>query len=264
MYLDLYQVDSFTTDIFSGNPAAVVPLKQWLPDKTLQAIAAENNLSETAFFVPEDDCYHLRWFTPVSEVELCGHATLASAYVLYNYLGYWQDIVRFSTASGELTVERGAQGLKMELPSRPAQQAVLPDVIARAIGGSPVWAGVSKNWLLQFATEQQVKALSPDFAALIAYSNKNIIVTAPGDNCDFVSRFFAPKVGVNEDPVTGSAHCTLTPYWAEKLGKETLVARQISVRGGDLVCQQLGDRVALIGNCASYLKGQITIGSAFM
>jgi PhzF family phenazine biosynthesis protein len=259
MNLDLYQVDSFTEQLFCGNPAAVVPLKQWLPDATLQAIALENNLAETAFFVSVNGGFHLRWFTPTHEVDLCGHATLASAFVLYEYLGYAHDIIRFSTLSGDLTVCRDKRGLRMDLPSRPSQQAELPDEIASAIGNKPTWSGVCNNWLLVFENEQQVKAISPDFAWLLSVSDKNVIVTAPGDHCDFVSRFFALHVGVNEDPVTGSAHCSLIPYWAERLGKDELVARQVSDRGGDLWCRLNQDRVEIVGNCVTYLKGQIFV-----
>ncbi|MBL4827193.1 MAG: PhzF family phenazine biosynthesis protein [Spongiibacteraceae bacterium] len=259
MNFDMYQLDSFSTKVFAGNPAAVVPLEQWLPDSTLQAIAMENNLSETAFFVKEAEGFHLRWFTPIDEVDLCGHATLASAYVLYHHLAYSQESIRFFTLSGELTVQRESQGLRMNLPSRPAQSCELPEEISQAVGACPQWSGASNNWLLLFANEQEVLSISPDFSQLLARSDKNVIVTAPGDNCDFVSRFFAPLCGVDEDPVTGSAHCTLAPFWAERLGKDTLLARQVSARGGQLLCQVKGDRVEIVGDCVTYLKGQIFV-----
>lgn len=257
MTLDLYQVDSFTSRQFSGNPAAVVPLQAWLPDEQMQAIALENNLSETAFFIENGETYDLRWFTPTDEVDLCGHATLASAYVLYQYLGYRGDCIRFETRSGTLTVERESGGMVMDMPASFAEAAALPEAISEALGDTPLWSGLSNYWLLQFESVQQIRDLKPDFARLLAVSDKNLIVTAAGDDCDFVSRFFAPHVGVNEDPVTGSAHCILAPFWARYLDKQELLARQLSARGGELTCTVQGDRVRLLGQCAPYLIGQI-------
>ena len=262
--LELYQIDSFTEQLFCGNPAAVVPLDSWLPDDLMQSIALENNLSETAFFVAEGDGYHLRWFTPTDEMDLCGHATLAAAYVLFHHLNYGGDQVRFSTLSGDLVVSRDPAGLLMDFPSRPVTEQSLPDEIINALGAKPIWSGAGKNWLLLYETEQQVKALAPDFAQLLTVSDKNIIVTAISEEKgrdDFVSRFFAPHVGINEDPVTGSAHCSLIPFWAGRLGLNQLRARQVSARGGELVCTLDGDRVKMAGQCVTYMRGQFSIAA---
>ncbi len=259
MQIPIFQVDAFSSSIFSGNPAAVCPLKEWLPDPTLQAIAAENNLAETAFFVPANGAYRLRWFTPACEVDLCGHATLASAYVLFTELGENGPAVRFATKSGELTVERRGELLVMDFPSRaPAKQIPDPAVVA-AVGGKPVETLAARDYLLVYATAGEVKALSPDMPALQKVDRFAFIATAPGEDCDFVSRFFAPAQGIPEDPVTGSSHCTLIPYWAEKLSKTDLHARQISPRGGELFCRLRGERVEIGGRAALFLRGQLSI-----
>jgi PhzF family phenazine biosynthesis protein len=259
MDLPIYQVDAFSCTIFAGNPAAICPLTEWLPDATLQAIAAENNLSETAYFVRQGSRFHLRWFTPRCEVDLCGHATLASAYVLFHELAEPGDLIRFDTQSGELTVARDGDWLTLDFPSRPPGP-VSPDAgLMAALGGNPVEILAARDYLVRYATESEIRALAPDMQALARVDKFAVIATAPGDNCDFVSRFFAPAKGVPEDPVTGSAHCTLTPYWAGKLGKSKLHARQISERGGELLCTLAENRVKIAGRAALYLRGTITL-----
>jgi len=259
MKLDLYQVDAFTREIFKGNPAAVVPLKEWLPTETMLAIAAENNLAETAFFVKEGDGYGLKWFTPEIEMYLCGHATLASAYVLWQELGNEGHTLNFETKSGTLTVTREGELMVMNFPSRPAAETDAPDGLAEALGAAPQKVLKSRDYLAVYGSEAEVLALRPDFRAITELGVHAVIVTAPGDTSDFVSRFFAPSVGVDEDPVTGSAHCTLIPYWAERLEKNELYALQVSKRGGELFCELRGDRVKIAGNAVLYLKGQIDV-----
>jgi len=261
MKLSIYQVDAFTREAFHGNPAAVVPLEEWLPAETMLAIAAENNLAETAFFVKAADDYELRWFTPEIEIDLCGHATLASSFVLWNELGYAEDTVRFQTKSGELTVTREGELMTLDFPSRPAEETDTPEGLAEILGGIPQKVLKSRDYLAVFNTEAEVLALRPDFRALSELGVHAVIATAPGDTSDFVSRFFAPSVGVDEDPVTGSAHCTLIPYWAQQLGKNELYARQVSKRGGELFCELRGDRVRIGGNAVLYLKGEIDVES---
>ena len=259
MQIPIFQVDAFSERTFSGNPAAVCPLKEWLPDPTMQAIAAENNLAETAFFVPENGVYHLRWFTPACEVDLCGHATLASAYVLFTELSANGSILRFATKSGELTVERRGELLIMDFPSRPPEKQISDPAIIAAVGGNPVETLAARDYLLVYATPREVQALSPDMQALKKVDRFAFIATAPGEDCDFVSRFFAPARGIPEDPVTGSSHCTLIPYWAQKLSKTDLHARQISPRGGELFCRLHGDRVEIGGKAALFLRGELSI-----
>ena len=260
--IPIYQIDAFASGPFKGNPAAVCPLENWLSDDVLQAIAMENNLSETAFFVAESDGYYLRWFTPAVEVDLCGHATLATGHVILNQLSPDLDRVAFETKSGTLVVRKLGDGLAMDFPSLPPGQSEHPaPALLSALGAVPSEFRAIREVhgasyaMAVFETEAQVAALSPQFASLGA----NIIATAPGDNIDFVSRFFAPMSGINEDPVTGSAHCTLAPYWAERLGKTELVARQISARGGDVGCRVDGDRVVLTGSCVAFMSGHINI-----
>lgn len=263
MKLSLYQVDAFTDELFHGNPAAVVPLEEWLEDELMQSIAAENNLSETAFFVPEDDGWHLRWFTPAAEVDLCGHATLASAWVLFHEIAADRDEVRFRTRSGELSVSRGAAGLEMDFPARPPEpRDDPPRALIEGLGEEPDEVLAAKrDYLVVYGSEEQVRKLKPDFHRLRTVDRLGVIVTAEGVAYDFVSRFFAPSVGVPEDPVTGSAHCTLVPYWAERLGRdgsdEPLRARQVSARRGTLLCRYRGDRVSIGGRAVLYLKGTI-------
>jgi PhzF family phenazine biosynthesis protein len=262
MRLPLYQVDAFTDRLFGGNPAAIVPLEQWLPDQTMQAIAAENNLAETAFFVPEGEAYALRWFTPTVEVDLCGHATLASAYVIFRFLDPRRQQVDFRTLkAGVLRVTRQGEALVMNFPAWPPEPCPVPPELPAALGRAPQdMLRYRQRYLAVFEDRAAVAALTPDFAALLRQGYGDLIVTAPGsDGVDFVSRFFAPAHGIDEDPVTGSAHCVLTPYWAKRLGKTRLEARQISRRGGTLTCTLAGDRVAMSGRCAHYLEGTITV-----
>ena len=259
MQLPIYQVDAFADRVFRGNPAAVCPLETWLPDATMQAIAAENNLSETAFFVREGSDYALRWFTPAVEVDLCGHATLASGYVVMRFLEPQRESVSFRTAkAGTLTVTRRADMLVMDFPTRPAVPAAAPPGLFAALGGTPREVLRARDHLVVYGSADEIAALAPDLAALAKVDCWAVIVTAPGDNgVDFVSRFFAPAQGILEDPVTGSAHCTLVPYWANRLGKTEFEARQLSRRGGALSCALDGDRVSIAGKAVLYLEGRI-------
>jgi PhzF family phenazine biosynthesis protein len=271
--LPIYQVDAFTGRVFAGNPAAVCPLERWLDERLMLAIAAENNLSETAFFVPSPERgaprngypersandFDIRWFTPAAEIDLCGHATLASAFVLFHWLDPTRTSVTFHSKSGPLVVEKGGELLAMEFPSRPAGECEAPLALEQALGARPAATLMSRDLLAVYETEEEVRALHPDFARVVALGTHAVIVTAPGRDCDFVSRFFAPAVGVPEDPVTGSAHCTLIPYWARRLGKRTLHARQVSARGGELFCEDLGERVIIAGRAAPYLEGTIAL-----
>ena len=266
MKLPIYQLDAFAGRPFAGNPAAVCPLESWLPAATMQAIAAENNLSETAFFVGAAGRYAIRWFTPATEADLCGHATLASAAVIMTHLEPKQGKLRFTTqVAGELAVAREGELFVLDFPVWPAAKAPAPDGIERALGARPLEVHVGKrDYLCVLADAQAVKALKPDMLALKRLE-RPVIVTAPGsrngggEQCDFVSRFFAPFNGIDEDPVTGSAHCMLTPFWAERLGKTRLSARQVSPRGGDLVCELKGDRVHIGGRVMPYLQGTIEV-----
>lgn len=255
-----YQVDAFATRVFEGNPAAVCPLDSWLDDRLLQAIANENNLSETAFFVPTERGFHLRWFTPVAEVDLCGHATLATAHVLFEILGFPGKQIVFQTKSGELVVESEAGLLRMNFPARPPQLCSIPDALVDGLGRSPqeVWA--ANDYIAVFESEEIVRSIVPYFAKLQELDLRGVIVTAPGKDVDFVSRFFAPKIGIAEDPVTGAAHCELTPYWAQRLGKNTFEARQVSARGGRLSCQLQGNRVILAGQAVTFMVAEIDLG----
>jgi PhzF family phenazine biosynthesis protein len=264
-WLPCLQVDAFTRRPFAGNPAGVVPLEAWLPEATMQAVAAENAVAETAFFVRRaDGDYDLRWFTPEVEVDLCGHATLASAFVVFDRLEPERRAVRFHTRSGPLAVERDGDALAMDLPARPPSpvgDAIA--AVAAALGQRPVATLAARDLMAVFDREEQVRALAPDMAKVAALDTFAVIATAPGDDdgVDFVSRFFAPAKGVPEDPVTGSAHSTLVPYWAERLGKSRLRARQISRRGGDLDCELRGDRVRLTGHAVLVKTGAVFVGS---
>jgi predicted PhzF superfamily epimerase YddE/YHI9 len=259
MKLPVYQIDAFTSRLFAGNPAAVCPLEQWLPDETLQAIAAENNLSETAFFAPEDGGYRLRWFTPSVEVDLCGHATLASAFLILSRLNPGAANVVFQTRSGQLSVERDGDLLRMDFPSRPAERCGPHPLLIQGLGRAPREVLCSRDYLAVYASEADVASLRPDMDMLQRVDRFAVIVTAPGDRDDFVSRFFAPSKGVPEDPVTGSAHSTLIPFWAQRLGKKTLKARQISKRGGELWCEDRGVRVSIAGQAVLFLEGSIQL-----
>lgn len=267
MKLPIYQADAFTDQLFKGNPAAVVPLESWLPRETMQAIAAENNLAETAFFVKNGGAFDLKWFTPTVEVDLCGHATLATAKILYDYLGYTDDEIRFDTNSGRLTVQRNGDLLTLNFPAdSPALVSpTFHDELTAALGAQPLEVYAAKTDLMVvLENEAAVTALEPDFRELAKIKVRGVMVTAPGDAAsstpvDFVSRFFGPASGVDEDPVTGSAHTALTPFWAKKLGKLQLTARQISPRSGDLWLELLGDRVQISGKAVVYLKGEIFV-----
>jgi PhzF family phenazine biosynthesis protein len=260
MKLDIYQVDAFTKKPFGGNPAAIVPLDAWLPDDVMQSIALENNLSETAFFVRNGDVFDLRWFTPTFEIDLCGHATLASAYVIFEILKLEDKQIRFrSHKSGELGVEKNGDVLTLDFPSRPPTATEAPAGLFEAIGKRPKEVLRSRDYFLVYENEQDILDIAPNFSALGEIKTHAVIVTAPGTDCDFVSRFFAPEAGINEDPVTGSAHCNLIPYWAEKLGKTEMFARQLSARGGEIYCELVGDRVKIGGNAVLFLKGEIYV-----
>jgi predicted PhzF superfamily epimerase YddE/YHI9 len=261
MRLPIYQVDAFTDSLFGGNPAAVCPLQAWLPGETMQAIAAENNLAETAFFVREGTDYALRWFTPTVEVDLCGHATLAAGHIVFQFIEPHRDRVSFrTTKAGTLTVGRRGDVLAMDFPARPAAPTEPPSGLLAALGGTPREVLRARDHLVVYDSAAEVAALDPDLAALAKVDCWAAIVTAPGeDGVDFVSRFFAPAQGVPEDPVTGSSHCTLVPYWAGRLGKKKLEARQLSRRGGALSCALEGDRVSIAGHVVLYLQGQIEV-----
>ena len=257
MKLQLFQVDAFTDRVFGGNPAGVCPLDSWLDYDVMQAIAAENNLAETAFFVAGPDRFHLRWFTPTAEVDLCGHATLASAWVLFEKLGVESPEVSFDTRSGVLTVTRDGTRLSMDFPSRPGEPCEVPDALLAGLGIQGAEVLKARDYLVVLESEAAVRAVKPDFAKLMEVDTFGIILTGPGKEADFVSRFFAPRMGVPEDPVTGSSHCTLIPYWAKRLGKARLKAHQASTRGGELFCEDLGARVAIAGHAVLYLEGSI-------
>lgn len=259
MKIPLYQIDAFTGRVFSGNPAAVCPLGSWPDHDLLQSIAMENNLSETAFFVPEGEGYRIRWFTPASEVDLCGHATLASAFVLFTLLGYSGERVLFQSRSGALTVKRAGGRFELDFPAQPGSPCDIPPDMIAGLGKTPVEAYEAEDYLAVFSSEEEILALKPDMAALKRIDHRGIMVTAPGKDSDFVSRFFAPKIGIDEDPVTGSSHCTLIPYWSRRLGKRELYARQISRRGGELFCTDRGERVSIAGCAVKYLEGFIEI-----
>ncbi len=260
MKIRQYQVDAFATRVFEGNPAAVCPLESWLDDNLLQAIAQENNLSETAFFVPGARGFELRWFTPVDEVDLCGHATLAAAHVIFETLGYSGPVIPFETRSGELFVKKQGSRLQMDFPAQPPLPCEIPEALAMGLGGMrPVEVLAAADYMVVFDSEAVIRAIRPDHTLLGALDLRGVIVTAPGDDVDFVSRFFAPQLGVPEDPVTGSAHCELTPYWAGRLGKRNLSAKQVSKRGGSLACELSGDRVMISGSAVMFMEAEITL-----
>jgi len=256
--MTLYQVDAFTNKLFGGNPAAVVPLDKWIDDNMMQDLAMENNLAETVFFVPENDEFSIRWFTPVLEINLCGHATLASAFVLYNLLGYKKPEIVFNSKSGKLIVKKKGNTFLMDFPSwKPERINEYPDSLQSVLGVNEIVAVHKyRDLLVELNTEDDVKKAQPDFTALKKMGEK-IIITAPGRDVDFVSRFFAPIAGIDEDPVTGSAHSQLIPFWSEKLGKKIMKAKQLSKRGGDIYCEQNGERVVMGGECIYYMKGEI-------
>ncbi|RDD61484.1 PhzF family phenazine biosynthesis protein [Ferruginivarius sediminum] len=263
MTIRFFQVDAFAERLFSGNPAGVCPLDEWLPDQTMQAIAAENNLAETAFFVPSRDAdadYDLRWFTPTVEMDLCGHATLATAYVLAEQFGDDKPVIRFSSMSGPLAVAREGERFVLDFPAAPPRRVAEPQSYADALGAAPadVWRG-GDFALAVYADQTAVADLRPDLEKVAALPDGAVVATAEGEAHDFVSRCFVPKAGIPEDPVTGSAHCALIPYWAARLGKAEMTARQISARGGELHCRLDENRVKIGGRCALYLEGRLLI-----
>lgn len=261
MRIPIYQVDAFTAELFSGNPAAVCPLERWLDDRTLQSIAAENNLSETAYMVRRGDGFDLRWFTPTIEVALCGHATLASAFVVFHHVGHAGSSVVFHTRrSGNLEVTRCDDLLTMDFPSRPVRSPAGALAIGEVLGvpADEVFDS-EEDLLVVLRDEASVRRVCPDFAAMATLPKRGVIVTARGTDCDFVSRFFAPAAGIPEDPVTGSAHCVLAPFWSSRLGKTRLHARQVSKRGGELFCEARGERVLISGRAVLYLQGSVDL-----
>jgi PhzF family phenazine biosynthesis protein len=259
--LPIYQIDAFTNRLFGGNPAAVIPLENWLDDRLMQLIAVENNLAETVFFVPQGNGYHIRWFTPEYEIDLCGHATLASAFVLYEFLGYKKRELLFYSKSGELVINRNGNQFQLNFPSRmPERVTEYPEQLLQGFGiNDPLGVYKSRDYVVEVATAKEVLDLTIDLSLINQIDTVGIIVTAPGKDCDFVSRFFMPNCSISEDPVTGSAHSSLIPFWAEKLGKDILYAKQLSKRGGELWCQNLGNRVLMSGNCVFYMKGEIHV-----
>lgn len=263
MKIPYYQVDAFTNTLFRGNPAGVCVLTHlltdWLPDPTLQLIAAENNLSETAFILQKGSDCNLRWFTPTIEVDLCGHATLAAAHVIFQHLGYLGQKIEFQTRSGVLTVISNQPYYELDFPSRLSSPCPTPESLIQGLGVNPIATEKARDYLAIFGSEKEIRELNPDFNSLMTLDCLGIIVTAPGEDCDFVSRFFAPRAGILEDPVTGSAHSTLIPYWAKRLGRSTLNAKQISARGGVLFCQDRGDRVGIGGHAVTYSSGFLEI-----
>ena len=261
MKLRLYQLDAFTNKLFAGNPAAVVPLEAWISDELMQQIAAENNLAETAFYVPTEQGFHIRWFTPTLEVDLCGHATLATAHVIFSIENYAESEISFESKSGPLKVTRQDDWLTLDFPADTYQVAVAPPALSeslKSLASFDVYKGKS-DYLVVVENEEQVRNLKPDIFILSTVPTRGIMVTAPGDEVDFVSRFFAPQSGIDEDPVTGSAHTTLIPFWAEKLGKKTMTAKQLSARGGYLRCELADDRTLISGQAKLYLTGEISV-----
>ena len=260
MNIPIYQVDAFTDHVFGGNPAAICPLKEWLDTDLMQKIAMENNLSETAFFVPKDDYFEIRWFTPRVEINLAGHPTLATAWVIFNELNYIKDKIRFvSPLSGELIIERKNDTIIMDFPANKGIPIPIPENLTKGLGEMPQEVLKSRDLLVIYKNQKEIESIKPDFGILEKIETFGIIISAPGDNCDFVSRFFAPRAGINEDPVTGSAHTTLIPYWAEKLNKTKLSAIQLSERIGKLNCEYHGNRVKIAGTAKLFMKGEISI-----
>ena len=260
MKLKIYQIDAFAEKVFEGNPAAVVPLEDWLPDEIMQKIALENNLSETAFFVPVENVFHIRWFTPIDEVNLCGHATLASAHVLFHHLNYTEKEIRFDSRSGILKVKKEQDLIVLDFPASKLTEIEIPENLKNAFNYQPVRSLKGRDdIMLIFENEEQITQLKPDVQQILASKTRGVVVTSKSEKYDFVSRFFAPAVGVNEDPVTGSAHTMLIPYWSGVLGKTELMAKQVSARGGALHCKNLGKRVEIGGQTVTFLIGEITI-----
>ncbi len=259
MKLDIYQIDAFAEKQFEGNPAAVVALDEWLPESVMQAIAEENNLAETAFFVPIKSGYHIRWFTPNKEVKLCGHATLASAYVLFNILGGQEEVLSFESLSGELLVSKADNLLTLNFPLQSPVVCNTPDSLVAGLGKEPLECLKHDDYVAVFENEEDVLNITPNHEALKQLDLRGVIVTAPSVEFDFIVRFFAPKLGVPEDPVTGSAYTQLMPYWSGKLGKPQLQAKQTSTRGGKIFCKLKDDRVLISGSAVTYMAGSIEI-----
>ncbi|HHO76291.1 MAG TPA: PhzF family phenazine biosynthesis protein [Deltaproteobacteria bacterium] len=259
MEIPIYQIDAFTQSVFTGNPAAVCPLEAWLDDATLKSIARENNLFETAFFLSKENGYHIRWFTPEAEVDLCGHATLASAFVLFTQIDPSCGFVTFESKSGPLSVEKKADRLCMNFPSQPPVPCAAPEELIAGLGKIPSSVLKSEDYFVVFETEADITGLKPKMDLLKNLDLRGVIVTAPGSSVDFVSRFFAPALGIDEDPVTGSAHCALIPYWSKRLNKKNLHAYQVSSRGGELFCEDLNDRVEISGTAVQYMHGKIIL-----
>ena len=260
MELEIYQIDAFTDKVFGGNPAAVCPLKEWIDPALMQKIAEENNLAETAFFVKNDDGYEIRWFMPHDEIDLCGHATLASAFVIFKYLEPRRQTVNFTSQSGPLKARLDEGRIVLDFPSRPPKRVDIPKEVVGTFSHKPLEAGASRDLLLLFKNENEIKSLEYDLSPLKHLPYLGIITTAKGDKVDFVSRVFDANATMPEDPVTGSSHCTLTPYWSEKLNKTTLRAKQLSAREGDLLCTLRKDRVYLAGHAVLYSIGTIYLG----
>ncbi len=259
MKIKQFQIDAFAEKPFEGNPAAVCPLDSWLDERVMQSIAAENNLAETAFFVAEDGQYHIRWFTPEVEVALCGHATLASAHVLFNELGYESDSVSFNSLSGPLRVTRDRDLLKMDFPNQKPEPCEIPDGLAEALGCNVDRCYFDTDYVAIIESEELLSSIKPDFPLLANLNARGVIVTAESTHYDFVNRFFAPQVGINEDPVTGSAFTKLIPLWAERLGINEMKAKQVSKRGGEVFCRLLNDRVEISGKAVLFMRAEIII-----
>ncbi len=259
MKLPIYQIDAFASELFKGNPAAVCPLDRWLPDKLMQLVASENNLSETAFFVPNENGFQIRWFTPVSEVDLCGHATLATAFVIFNIIGYDQNIIEFESKSGLLKVIKDGDNLILNFPAQPPISCETTQEIINALNITPIECLKSEDFIIVLNDESDVQIVEPDFEELKKLGLRGVIITAQSKKYDFVARCFFPGVGITEDPVTGSAYTQLAPYWATKLGKDIFNAKQLSARGGELTCELFDDRVLISGKAVKYLEGKINI-----
>lgn len=261
MTIPIFQVDAFTSTVFAGNSAAVCPLQEWLDTNILQKIAMENAVAETVFFIPKENDFEIRWFTPEIEMDLCGHATLAAAHVLYNHLNYKNKTIKFHSKSGLLSITIDKELITLNFPSRKPTIDVLPDIISKAMGKKPTEVLKARDYILVYENEETIRSIQPNKTLLntINLDPGGIIVTAKGNQTDFVSRFFTPQASIFEDPVTGSAHCSLIPYWSEKLQKKSLQALQLSSRGGELSCKDEGDRVMISGKAVTYLKGEIVI-----
>ncbi len=257
MEIQFYQIDAFTDEIFKGNAAGVCPLEQWVPEDLMSKISSENNLSETAFFVKNGNEFDIRWFTPTTEVDLCGHATLASAHVLYNHLRYDQYKVTFNSKSGQLTVTKQDDLLQLDFPCQSPSISEIPDFLVDGLGKAPQEVLRSADYIVVYPDEDDIFSIKPDFNLLSKIETRGICITAPGKSCDFVSRFFAPRYDIDEDPVTGSAHCQLIPYWSKRLNKIQLTAKQLSKRGGTLYCELNKDRVLISGKAKTYIIGRI-------